>query len=257
MMIEHEVPAVQLAQLCQMSKAEAIGAIAPSILHDFNNLLTPIVMVMDQIQRDYSRGSVRNAPRIENALVCIERAQRLVQHMLNFAQTTPPKLTLVRIDNLLAEVSEILGSSLPRGVVLQLDLQDDLPLAYADRYQLEAVLLNLVINARDAMPEGGRITIAAAEETLLFIGDDGAGARSMVHLSVNGTGCGMDESTLCRAVEPFFTTKEIGKGTGLGLSIACAVTKQFGGHFSITSRAGIGTTIDLWLPAPGGTEGRV
>jgi signal transduction histidine kinase len=257
MMIEHDLPAVQLAQLCQMSKAEAIGAIASSTLHDFNNLLAPMVMIMDQLQRDYNHGSVRNASRVESALVCVERAQRLVHRILNFARTTPPKTTFVCIENLLAEVSEIFASSLPRGVVLKLDLQDNLPLAYADRGQLGVVLLNLVVNARDAMPEGGRITIAAAEETLLCGGNDDAGAKNMVHLSVNDTGCGMDESTLRRAVEPFFSAREIGKGAGLGLSIACAVTRQFGGHFSITSRVGIGTTIDLWLPASGGTEGRV
>jgi signal transduction histidine kinase len=250
--IEHELPAEQLAQLCQISKAEAIGAIATGIVHDFNNLLTPMIAIMDQMQQDYDHNSVRNAHRIETALACAERAQQLVRRILNFARMTPPRKTSIRIEDLLAGMSEIFVSSLPRGVFLQLDLREDLPFVCADRNQLEAALLNLVINARDAMPEGGKITIAAAEEIFLPGSEDDAGAKRMVHLSVNDTGCGMNEMTLRRAVEPFFSTKEIGIGTGLGLSMACAVTRQLGGHFSIASQVGIGTTIDLWLPVPDG-----
>jgi signal transduction histidine kinase len=165
---------------------------------------------------------------------------------------TPPRKTWIRIEDLLAGMSEIFVSSLPRGVFLQLDLREDLPFVCADRNQLEAALLNLVINARDAMPEGGKITIAAAEEIFLPDREDDAGAKRMVHLSVNDTGCGMNDMTLRRAVEPFFSTKEIGIGTGLGLSMAYAVTRQLGGHFSMASQVGIGTTIDLWLPVPDG-----
>jgi signal transduction histidine kinase len=244
--------AEQLAQLCQMRKAEAIGAIAAGIVHDFNNLLTSMIAIMDQIQQDCDHTSVRNARRIESAIACAEHAQQLVDRILNFARVTPPTKTSFRIEDLLKGMGEILVSSLPRSVFLQFDLQNDLPTICADRSQLEAVLLNLVINARDAMPDGGKITIAAAEKMFLPGTEDDTDAKRMVHLSVNDTGCGMNGVTLRRAVEPFFSTKEIGKGIGLGLSMASAVTRQLGGHFSIASQIDIGTTIDLWLPAPDG-----
>jgi len=244
--------AEQLAQLCQTSKAEAIGAIATEIIHDFNNLLTPMITIMDQIQRDCDHTSVRNARRIESAIACAERAQQLVHRILNFARATPPTRTSFRIEDLLEGMGEILVSSLPRSVFLQFDLQNDLPTICADRSQLEAVLLNLVINARDAMPDGGKITITAAEQIFLPGTEDDADAKRMVHLSVNDTGCGMNEVTLRRAVEPFFSSKEIGKEPGLGLSMASAITRQLGGHFSMASQIDIGTTIDLWLPAPDG-----
>jgi signal transduction histidine kinase len=131
-------------------------------------------------------------------------------------------------------------------------VQGDLSSVCVDRTQLEAALLNLVINARDAMPNGGKITVAAAEEIVLPGSKDDACVKRRVHLSVNDTGSGMSEMVLRRAAEPFFSTKEIGKGTGLGLSLACAVTRQLGGHFSIASQVGVGTTIDLWLPVPDG-----
>jgi len=237
----------ELVGLCQLSKVESIGAVATGLVHDFNNLLTPVILAMGEIQRN-SQLSVKQSGTLERALACAERAQRLVQRLLNFIHMKPTTPEAVDIIEMLSEMSQIFASFLSPNIFLELDFSTDLPQAMIDRDQIETALLNLIINARDAMPDGGKIIVSAAHE--IFMPADGGclQAQPMLRLSVNDTGFGMDSKTLERAIDPFFSTKEIGKGTGLGLPLVCATVKQLGGHFSITSKVGFGTSVELWLP---------
>jgi CheY-like chemotaxis protein len=151
----------------------------------------------------------------------------------------------------------LIGSTLGPTIDLRVDLAADLPLAWADPNQLEMALLNLAVNARDAMPAGGELTIGAKRESLQLAHASGIMPGDYVLLSVSDTGSGMDEETLRRAIEPFFSTKGVGKGTGLGLSMVHGLAAQLGGGLTIQSAPGKGTVIDLWLPvsnAPAGGE---
>jgi signal transduction histidine kinase len=237
----------EIAVLWQVNKTEAIGAIATGLAHDFDNLLTPLVRTMTAMQGTDRSRTNRHDRRIAQALACAERAQRLVHRILDLARVMPPDEAPVNIADLLNGMGDIFASFLPQDIFLELDLPCDLPTVTIDRDRLETALLNLVINARDAMPDGGKITVAVAQEVFLSASDAGQGRR-MLRLSVTDTGTGMDKLTLRRAAEPFFSTKDTGTGTGLGLPLVCAIVKQLDGHFSMTSKVGIGTTIDLWLP---------
>jgi signal transduction histidine kinase len=241
----------ELAGLCQISKFESIGAAATGIAHDFNNLLTPVVLAMDEMQRS-SQLSVWLSGKLEHALACVERAQRLVQRLLTFSRMKPATREAVNVVEMLLGMKEIFTSFLSSSILLELDFPADLPPAMIDRDQIETALLNLIINARDAMPAGGKIILSIALETFMSPERLSSQERQMLRLSVSDTGLGMNRETQERAVDPFFSTKEIGKGTGLGLPLVCATVKQLGGHFFITSEIGFGTCVDLWLPL---TEG--
>jgi signal transduction histidine kinase len=236
----------EIAVLWQLSKTEAIGAIAAGLAHDFNSLLTPVAVAMTAMQRGDKTRPNRHNRRIEQALAC-ERAQRLVNRILNLSRMLPLDKAPVNIADLLNGMDDIFAGFLPRKIFLELDLPRNLPTVTIDRDRFETALLNLVINARDAMPDGGRITVSAAEELFVSVSDAYA-VRRMLRISVADTGTGMDDTTLHRATEPLFSTKETGAGTGLGLPLVSAIIKQLDGHFSMTSKVGIGTTIDLWLP---------
>ncbi|HEX8533291.1 MAG TPA: PAS domain-containing protein [Allosphingosinicella sp.] len=248
-MVEERTEALVQAQeqLRQSQKLEAMGQLTGGVAHDFNNLLTPIVGSLDLLQRR-RLGGEREQRLIDGALQSAERAKTLVQRLLAFARRQPLQSGAVDVGNLVRGMAELVVSTSGPQVKVVVEVPDALPPATADQNQLEMAILNLSVNARDAMPDGGTLTISAAAETA------GQGHRAKlkagdyVRLSVADTGTGMDEETLARAVEPFFSTKGIGKGTGLGLSMVHGLASQLGGALAITSRPGLGTRIDLWLP---------
>ncbi|MFK3889515.1 ATP-binding protein [Sphingomonas sp. NPDC079357] len=236
--------------LRQSQKLEAMGQLTGGVAHDFNNLLTPILGSLDLLQRRKVGGD-REQRLIDGALQSAERARTLVQRLLAFARRQPLKPEATDTSALLTGISELVATTLGPRITLELDVADDLPLALADTNQVEMAILNLAVNAKDAMPEGGKLVLSAH---LQSPGTDHPSVPegSYVVIAVTDTGTGMSEDTRLRAIEPFFSTKGIGKGTGLGLSMAHGLVSQLGGALTIQSVADEGTTISLWLPLSGG-----
>lgn len=172
-----------------------------------------------------------------------------MQRLLAFARRQPLKPEPVDVSALILGMSELIGTTTGPQVALRLDLAADLPMAVADPHQVEMALLNLAVNARDAMPNGGALTIAAVARDAAQAAAAGAEPGDYVMVRVADTGIGMDAETRHRAIEPFFTTKGIGQGTGLGLSMAHGLARQLGGTLTIDSEPGVGTAISLWFPA--------
>ena len=242
------------AALRQSQKMEAMGQLTGGVAHDFNNLLTPIIGSLDMLIRR-GVGTERERRLIDGALQSADRAKTLVQRLLAFARRQPLQTVAVDLAVLIGGMSELIGSTVGPGIDLHVDLAANLPPANADANQLEMAILNLGVNARDAMPNGGALTIAAAPESVKAGHRSGLKPGHYVRLAVADTGSGMDEATRVRAVEPFFSTKGVGKGTGLGLSMVHGLAAQLGGGLTIVSEPGRGTTIELWLPISLGYQG--
>jgi signal transduction histidine kinase/CheY-like chemotaxis protein len=240
-----ELEAAQEA-LRQSQKMEAMGQLTGGVAHDFNNLLTPIIGSLDMLVRR-GVGSERERRLIDGALQSAERAKTLVQRLLAFARRQPLQPVAVDLGAMVDSMAGLMGSTIGPQIEVRAELEPSLPPAVADPNQLEMALLNLAVNARDAMPEGGVLTIRASRGSVR--GEhSGLKPGQYVRLAVADTGMGMDEATRMRAVEPFFSTKGIGKGTGLGLSMVHGLTAQLGGGLTIESAPGQGTTVELWLP---------
>jgi PAS domain S-box-containing protein len=233
--------------LRQSQKLESMGQLTGGIAHNLYNLLTPIIGSLDLLQAR-GLGGQRERRLIEGALQSAERAKTLVQRLLAFARRQPLQPTAVDITAIVGGMAELIASTLGPQVRVQIDMPAGLPMARADANQLETAILNLAVNARDAMPEGGTLTVSAAEATVKVGHPSSLLPGQYVHLSVTDTGTGMDEVTLSRAVEPFFSTKGIGKGTGLGLSTIHGLALQLGGALLISSKPSHGTKVELWLP---------
>ncbi|RYG96912.1 MAG: PAS domain S-box protein, partial [Alphaproteobacteria bacterium] len=240
---------LELAQeaLRQSQKMEAMGQLTGGVAHDFNNLLTPIVGGLDMLQRK-AVGGEREQRLIAGALQSADRAKTLVQRLLAFARRQPLQSTAVDIAALVSGMGDLVASTTGPQIRVVVDAADDLPAAMADPNQLEMALLNLSVNARDAMPNGGTLRITARLEMVSQGHQTQLKPGPYVCLSVADTGEGMDSSTLAKAVEPFFSTKGVGKGTGLGLSMVHGLASQLNGALAIESHVGIGTNIKLWLP---------
>ena len=237
-----------LEQLHEAQKLETLGQLTGGVAHDFNNLLTPIIGALDLLQRKMDGGDARSERLIANALQSGERAKILVQRLLGFARRQELQSGAVDIGALVGGMRDLISSSIGPEIELKLRCANELPRALADPNQLELAILNLCVNARDAMPEGGLLTVAA-ETALLGPGSEPRLPPGLyIRLSVIDTGVGMDEETLAHAVEPFFSTKETGRGTGLGLSMVHGLTAQLGGAFTLGSIVGEGTRADLYLP---------
>nr|WP_218943014.1 ATP-binding protein [Sphingomonas sp. R-74633] len=246
--VDERTRALELTQeaLRQSQKLESMGQLTGGVAHDFNNLLTPIVGSLDLLQRR-GFGGDRERRLIEGAVQSAERARTLVQRLLAFARRQPLQATAIDIGKLVHNLTDLIASTCGPRIRLEIDIAEDLPPARADANQIEMALLNLTVNARDAMPDGGTLTISATHDE--FAADrDGLRAGSYVHLSVADTGTGMDDDTIAKAIEPFFTTKGVGQGTGLGLSMVHGLAAQLGGGLAIESALGQGTAIHLWLP---------
>lgn len=243
---EAELAATQEA-LRQSQKLEAIGSLTGGVAHDFNNLLTPIIGSLDMLVRR-GLGSERERQLIDGALQSAERAQTLVQRLLAFARRQPLQPTAVDMRTLVEGMVELIHSTVGPAIELKLDLAPGLPPANADPNQLEMALLNLAVNARDAMPNGGVLRIEATLDDCAAALDTDIQPGQYLAIRVRDTGTGMDEETRQRAIEPFFSTKGIGKGTGLGLSMVHGLAAQLGGGLAIDSALGAGTSVTLWLP---------
>ncbi|WP_439878739.1 PAS domain S-box protein [Pseudomonas prosekii] len=233
--------------LFQAQKMQAIGQLSGGIAHDFNNLLTVILGNLEIV-----RKRVGEDPKIvrllENATQGAMRGVSLTQRMLAFARRQELKTEAVEIPALIQGITGLLRSSLGPAVKLETRFAADLEPAAADVNQLELAVLNLATNARDAMPDGGKIVIGARTEAISDPAKSSLPAGRYVCLSVVDTGTGMDAATLASATDPFFTTKGVGKGTGLGLSMVHGFIAQLGGRFILKSEKGVGTTAELWMP---------
>jgi PAS domain S-box-containing protein len=229
-------------QLAHMQKMETIGQLTGNVAHDFNNLLTPIVGALDLLHRKYSVDE-RAQKFTAGALQAAERARVLVQKLLAFARKQHLEATAVDVKQLLDDLVDLLSRSIGPRIQIEIEAADALPAAHVDSNQLELALLNLALNARDAMPEGGTLKIAAHSEA-----SPCGGATKYVSIAVTDTGSGMDARTLGRAIEPFYTTKPSGQGTGLGLSMVHGLAAQSGGELLLSSEVGRGTTAKLLLP---------
>jgi signal transduction histidine kinase len=248
---EHEEA---VAQLHEAQKLETLGQLTGGVAHDFNNLLTPITGALDLLQRKYAEDDPRSARLIANALLAADRAKTLVQRLLGFARRQTLQTQAVDVGALLGGMRDLIASSVGSTVELRIRNATDLPAALADPNQLELAILNLCVNARDAMPHGGPLTIVTDEVAVGPGSPLRLGPGLYVHLSVIDAGCGMDAETLARAVEPFYSTKETGRGTGLGLSMVHGLAAQLGGGFLLSSAPGQGTRADLYLPVAGSRE---
>jgi PAS domain S-box-containing protein len=244
---EQERLAAAEEQLRQAQKMEAMGQLTGGVAHDFNNLLTPIVGSLDMLQRKHVGGE-REQRLIAGAAQSAERAKLLVQRLLAFARRQPLQPAAVDVGELVRGMADLIASTTGPQIKVAVEVAQALPPARADQNQLEMALLNLAVNARDAMPNGGTLRITADAMTVEVGHRTGIAPGRYVRLSVADTGIGMDEATLKRAIEPFFSTKGVGKGTGLGLSMVHGLASQLGGGLEIRSRRDVGTDIELWLP---------
>jgi signal transduction histidine kinase len=234
-----------LFQLHEAQKLETIGQLTGGVAHDFNNLLTPIVGSLDLLRRRLEDD--RSVRLIDGALASAERARALIQRLLAFARRQTLQPRAVDPGALVQGMRELIERSLGPRIDFVTEVAPGLPPALADPNQLELALLNLSVNARDAMPMGGRLEWRLREDAI----DEGRtdlAPGQYVRIEIRDTGVGMDADTLARAVEPFFSTKPAGKGTGLGLSMVHGLAGQSGGGFRLDSVPGGGTTATLWLP---------
>ncbi len=238
-------------QLRQAQKMEAVGRLAGGVAHDFNNILTTIIGYGSLMQFDLDDGNPAK-PYVEQILSSAERAARLTQSLLAFSRKQIINPKPVRLGVVAGKMEKLFAKIIGEDIELRTVCHDENATVWADSGQLEQILMNLAANARDAMPDGGVLTIETDRMELDgdFIKAHGYGKPGpYAVLSVTDTGAGMDEKTRTKIFEPFFTTKEVGKGTGLGLSIVYGIVKQNSGYVSVYSEPGRGTTFRIYLPA--------
>jgi len=238
-------------QLLQSQKMEAVGQLAGGIAHDFNNILTAIVGYTDLLTAELGANS-RQLEDLEEIRKAARRAAALTRQLLSFSRKQVLEPRIVDVNGVVMNLDKMLRSLISENIALKIQLADDLDAARVDPNQLEQVIMNLAINARDAMPDGGTLTIETANATL----DENYAATHVsvipgdyVMLAVTDTGCGMSEATQTRIFEPFFTTKPAGRGTGLGLSTVYGIVKQSAGNIWLYSEPDKGTTFKIYLPA--------
>ncbi|HYM24109.1 MAG TPA: ATP-binding protein, partial [Vicinamibacterales bacterium] len=242
------------AQLRQAQKMDAIGQLAGGVAHDFNNLLT-VIKGYAEFLRDESVDEAQKTD-ADEILVASDRAAALTRQLLMFSRQQRVERRIVDLNDQLEKVSKMLRRLVGERFTIDLDLAGDLAPVYADANQLDQVVMNLVVNARDAMLLGGAITIGAGP-LAAAAGAFGAGpaeAGPFVHLWVRDTGSGMTDEVRARLFEPFFTTKSRGAGTGLGLATVHGIVVESGGYITVDSAPGAGTTIHVYLPAASGTS---
>jgi len=237
-------------QLFQAQKMEAIGRLAGGIAHDFNNALAIVVGNLDLVLNRLQPDEARARTLVGNALTGAQRASALTQSLLAFSRQQPLDATAVDVNACVRDLSRLLAGALGETIAVRMRLAEDVAAAHIDRTRLESALVNLAVNARDAMPGGGELMIETSNARLTT-GAAGEAADYVV-VVVSDTGVGMSEETRARAFDPFFTTKAPGKGTGLGLSQVHGFVAQSGGHVRLESEPGRGASVKLYLPrAPG------
>jgi len=241
--------------LLQSQKMEAVGQLTGGIAHDFNNLLTGIVGSLDLLQTRFNQGRTDNVARYINAaMTSANRAAALTHRLLAFARRQPLIPESVDANQLVVSLEDLLRRTIGETIDLEITASDDLWRTLCDPNQLESALLNLAINARDAMPDGGKLTISTANARLGNVTADtpALSPGDYICIAVSDTGVGMTAQVAARAFDPFFTTKPIGQGTGLGLSMIYGFARQSNGHVTIDSKLGRGTSVRLYLPRHNG-----
>jgi signal transduction histidine kinase len=244
----------------QMQKLEAVGQLTGGVAHDFNNMLAVIISALQLAKRRIERGQTDAGTFVDAAIDGARRAAQLTSRLLAFARRTPLNPSVIDANRVLSDMTELLRRTLGEQIEVETVLGGGVWRVNVDRHELEQAILNISVNARDAMPDGGKLTIESSNAHL-----DEAYARASsdvkagqyVLIAISDTGVGMDKQTLQQAFEPFFTTKEVGKGTGLGLSHVHGLLKQSGGHVAIYSEVGQGTTVKLYLPRTDAPESAV
>jgi signal transduction histidine kinase len=250
------------AQLRHAHKMQAVGQLAAGVAHDFNSILTVILSNAERTlsKMNEDRIASAEAEALRQIVSSVERGAGLVRRLLAFGRTGGGKPQLLDLNRVVVDMDAMLRSLIGGQTELRVRTASDIKAIYADVGQIEEAIMNLVLNARDAMPDGGKLTIETAHVTL-----DKAYARAHIEakpgshavLIVNDTGTGMNEETMRRMFEPFFTTKSKEKGSGLGLSIVHGIVTQAGGHIEVTSKPGDGTSFKLYFPATTQDVGRV
>jgi signal transduction histidine kinase/CheY-like chemotaxis protein len=244
-------------KLRQMQKLESIGQLTGGIAHDFNNMLAVVIGSLDLAKRRVKTDPVKAEAGIDSAVEGAKRAASLTARLLAFSRRQPLAPVSTDLNRLVGGMSELFTRTLGDNIAVETVLSAGLWRCYADAGEIENAILNLAVNARDAMPNGGRLTIETANAHMDddFVRQHGDVLPGQyVTIAVTDTGSGMSREVIDKAFEPFFTTKEVGKGTGLGLSQVFGFAKQSGGHAAIYSEVGQGTTVKLYLPRFSGTE---
>ncbi|MDB5698368.1 MAG: hybrid sensor histidine kinase/response regulator, partial [Alphaproteobacteria bacterium] len=242
------------SQLVQARKMDAIGKLTGGIAHDFNNLLAAVLGGLGLIERRLPLGE-DHLKVLTMTRHAAEQGSELVGRLLAFARRQKLEPARIEIAHLSATVTDLLAHTLGGLVELEWQTDPDLWCAYADETQLELALMNLIINSRDALPDGGAICVSGENQVVGVEDPIGLPAGDYVVLAVTDNGCGIDPGFVEQVMEPFFTTKEVGKGTGLGLSMVYGFAKQSGGAIRIDSKVGEGTRVEIWLPrAPAAEE---
>jgi signal transduction histidine kinase len=236
----------------QAQKMEVVGQLTGGVAHDFNNLLAAVLGNLELLRKRL-KGDAGALPLVDRAIEGAERGKGLTQRLLAFARQQDLRPVTVDAPRLLCDTTEILARSIGPSVEIRTDIAPDLRPVRVDPNQLELALLNLGLNARDAMPDGGTILLSARNEAIESGTGDALAPGDYVCLTVADTGVGMDQATLGRATDPFFTTKGVGKGTGLGLSMVDGMAAQSGGSLRLSSWPGRGTTAELRLPCAEGS----
>lgn len=228
----------------QAQKVECVGILATSIAHDLNNILTVLIAKLETMADELPPESPYQQ-RLAAALGVTARGAALISRLMAFMHRRPPAADLTNIGLLLTGLYDLLRAAIPPAIELSIEVADGLRPCAIDRPGLEIALLNLVINARDAMPNGGRLRIVCRNH---HVPGGQCVAENWVEIEVDDTGAGMPAEVLARAFEPFFTTKGVGKGTGLGLATVHEFVQECGGHVTVDSTVGRGTTFHLYLP---------
>ncbi len=236
------------AALMQAQKLETMGQLVGGVAHDFNNLLMAVIGNLELLARKINNEDPRQARLLHGAMEGARRGATLTQRLLAFARKQELQSRATDIQVLVQDMQDLIDRSVGPLIKVEIRAGGPLPSVNIDPNQLEMALLNLAVNARDAMPGGGTLTIAM-ERCMATAQQPDLQPGAYVRLSVQDTGIGMDAATLARAIEPFFSTKGAGKGTGLGLSMVHGLAEQSGGGFQLHSSVGQGTRVDLWLPA--------
>jgi two-component system, cell cycle sensor histidine kinase and response regulator CckA len=239
-------------QFYRIQRLESLGTLASGIAHDLNNILSPILVAAQLLPLKLPNLDERSQKLLKMQEVNAKRATQLVKQILSFARGVEGQRSLVQIQQLLLDIEQIAKSTFPKSIEIATDIPDNLFTVFANASQLHQVLMNLLVNARDAMPSGGTLTIAAKKT---FIDENYAKMSSealvgaYVTISFTDTGVGIPQSIIERIFDPYFTTKDLDKGTGLGLSTTLKIVKNHGGFMSVRSEVGFGTRFQVYLPA--------
>ncbi len=240
------------AQFLRVQRMESIGTLASGLAHDLNNILTPVLATAQLLQLKFPHLDEHNQRLLKMMEVNAKRGAALVKQVLLFARGVEGEQAVLHLEPLILETQEIAAETFPKLITIETNLSPDLWAISGNATQLHQVLMNLCVNARDAMPDGGTLTIAAENQSI----DEkyaqtnlDAKVGSFIHLTIADTGTGMPPEVIDRIFEPFFTTKEFGKGTGLGLSTVIGIIKGHGGFVTVDSKVGQGTQFHLFLPA--------